>query len=319
MMDAEDRELLARSLAHAVEAAGSGEALDAALADLGWHDAVAADPRTATSLLFDLQGRAGAVSSALDDVLASALGVEVGSVAVVLPPLGAVRPPGRAADPAVLGLGTGALARRGTAVVVTEDDEKLAALMVPVDALALRPIGGLDPALGLVEVTAATLPDAERLDVPPTAWDAAVAAARRALAHELVGTSRAMLTLARDHAVERIQFGRPIAAFQAVRHRLAETLVAVEAADAALDAAWNEPSPSTAVMAKALAGRAGRTTARHCQQVLAGIGFTTDHQLHRYVRRAIVLDELLGSTRTLTAELGAGILASGHLPELPAL
>ena len=52
------------------------------------------------------------------------------------------------------------------------------------------------------------------------------------------GASRTMLDLAREHAVERVQFDRPIAGFQAVRHRLAETLVAIEAADAALDAAW---------------------------------------------------------------------------------
>ena len=47
-------------------------------------------------------------------------------------------------------------------------------------------------------------------------------------------------------------------------------------------------------MAKAVAGRQARTTARHCQQVLAGIGFTTEHPLHHYVRRTLVLDALLG-------------------------
>jgi alkylation response protein AidB-like acyl-CoA dehydrogenase len=128
-----------------------------------------------------------------------------------------------------------------------------------------------------------------------------------------------MLRLARDHAVERVQFGRPIGSFQAVRHRLADTFVAVEAAAAALDAAWDEPSPTTAAMAKAVAGRSARTAARHCQQVLAGIGFTTDHPLHLHVRRAIVLDELLGSARTLTAELGRDILRTRRLPDLPAL
>jgi hypothetical protein len=321
MMDAEDRELLARSLRHAVDT-GSGEALDAALGALGWHDALGADPRTAVSALFELQGRANATSAALDDVLAAALGLEAGTgspAGVVLPPIGTARPPGTADAPAVRGLGTAGLARRDAAVVVAEDDEKLAALVVPVAGLTLRPVEGLDPALGLVEVTGEALAGADRADVAPTGWDAAVAAGRRALAHELVGASRAMLGLARDHAVERVQFGRPIAAFQAVRHRLAETLVVIEAADAALDAAWNEPSPGTAAMAKALAGRGARIAARHCQQVLAGIGFTTDHQLHRYVRRVIVLDELLGSGRTLARELGEEVLRARRLPELPAL
>jgi hypothetical protein len=323
MMDAEDRELLARSLRHAVEG-HSGAALDTALEGLGWREALAADPRPATATLFELQGAANATSSALDDVLAAALGPAVGEgVGVVLPPIGGTGLPGAlagaGAGPTVRGLGTAALGERASAVVVTDDGGKHAALLVPTAALTLRAVGGLDPRLGLVEVTGDGLRDAVRADVGPTGWDAAVAAGRRALGHELVGIARTMLALARDHAVERVQFGRPIAAFQAVRHRLAEALVAIESADAALAAAWDEPSPATAAMAKALAGRGARTAARHCQQVLAGIGFTTDHQLHRYVRRAIVLDELLGSGRTLTRELGEGILRDRRLPELPAL
>ena len=51
--------------------------------------------------------------------------------------------------------------------------------------------------------------------------------------------------------------------------------------------------------------------ARHGQQVLAGIGFTTEHPLHHYVRRALVLDHLLGDSRSLTASLGADLLRPG--------
>jgi len=116
--------------------------------------------------------------------------------------------------------------------------------------------------------------------------------------------------------MERAQFGQVIGKFQAVRHRLAETLVAIEAADAMLGAAWEDGSPTTASVAKALAGRAGRTAARHCQQVLAGIGFTTEHELHRYVRRVLVLDTLFGGSRTLTKELGGELLATQQLPAL---
>ena len=60
-----------------------------------------------------------------------------------------------------------------------------------------------------------------------------------------------MLELAREHAVERVQFGQPIGRFQAVRHRLADTLVVIETAAAMLDAAWLDQSPQTAAMAKA--------------------------------------------------------------------
>jgi alkylation response protein AidB-like acyl-CoA dehydrogenase len=90
--------------------------------------------------------------------------------------------------------------------------------------------------------------------------------------------------------------------------------VAIEAAAALLDAAWEDPSPVTARMAKAFAGRSARTVARHCQQVLAGIGFTTEHPLHLFIRRTIVLDQLLGAGNALTAQLGREILRSGTLP-----
>lgn len=123
-----------------------------------------------------------------------------------------------------------------------------------------------------------------------------------------------MLELARVHALERVQFGRPISTFQAVRHRLADSLVAVEAAASLLDAAWDDPSTKTAGMAKAFAGRSARTVARHCQQVLAGIGFTTEHPLHRFVRRTLVLDQLLGAGSVITHQLGTDMLGSGSLP-----
>ena len=55
------------------------------------------------------------------------------------------------------------------------------------------------------------------------------------------GAARTMLELARQHALERVQFGRPITIFQAVRHRLADSLIALEAADGLLAAAWDEP------------------------------------------------------------------------------
>jgi alkylation response protein AidB-like acyl-CoA dehydrogenase len=50
--------------------------------------------------------------------------------------------------------------------------------------------------------------------------------------------------------------------------------------------------------------------------VLAGIGFTTEHEFHRYVRRVLVLDALFGGSRTLTRELGAELLTNQRLPAL---
>ncbi len=86
-----------------------------------------------------------------------------------------------------------------------------------------------------------------------------LAAGRRALGWWLVGTGRAMLSLARLHALDRVQFGRQIASFQAVRHRLAETLVTLEGAEAALLAAEDDLG---SLLAKAAAGQAALTRGR---------------------------------------------------------
>ena len=143
-----------------------------------------------------------------------------------------------------------------------------------------------------------------------------VAEARLAVGWWLVGSARAMLALARQHALDRVQFGRPIASFQAVRHRLAETLIAIEGAEATLTLPGADNPDLTALLAKAAAGKAALTAAKHCQQVLAGIGFTEEHDLHRHVKRALVLDGLLGSSRELTRRAGAGLRARGSVPRL---
>jgi alkylation response protein AidB-like acyl-CoA dehydrogenase len=149
--------------------------------------------------------------------------------------------------------------------------------------------------------------------VPPTA----LAAGRRAVGWWLLGSGRAMLGLARTHALHRTQFGRPIASFQAVRHRLAETLVALDGAEAVLAAAEDRSAVGPAdvelasLLAKAAAGQAALTAARHCQQVLGGIGFTAEHALHIHVKRALLLDGLLGSARELTREAGRRLMTDG--------
>jgi alkylation response protein AidB-like acyl-CoA dehydrogenase len=317
-MDGEERELFEKGLRH-VAANHSGEALDAALAELGWRDALAADARAAVSLLFELQGAANATSSALDDVVLAALdAAPVPAAGVVLPPLGAWDAPGRVEgeDVAVRGFGTDGLRRRHAAVVVAATGEGHVAAIVETADLELRPVAGIDPSLGMVEVAAGRVRRRDRAPAPAAAWPAALATGQLAVGHELVGAARQMLRLACEHARERVQFGRPIASFQAVSHRLADTRVAIDAAEAALHAAWDDGSPLTAALAKALAGRGARVARRQCQQVLAGIGFTTEHPLHRYVRRTLVLDGLLGDARSLTRWLGDDLLRTRRLPAI---
>jgi hypothetical protein len=313
-MEAAERELFETVVRRATEASSAG-ALEAALDELGWRDALADDRRVAVSVLFESQGAANVTSAALDVLLAAALGPNHADAAVVLPPLRQGAAPGHVSGDrcSVVGLGTAALARCETAIVVSGDGEAATAVAVETRLLERRPVHGLDPALGLVEVSG-DVRSASSAGGEPVDWAAALALGRLALGHELVGAGRSMLELARAHALERVQFGRPIGAFQAVRHRLADAFVAVEAAASLLDASWDDPSPVAAGMAKAFAGRSARTAARHCQQVLAGIGFTTEHPLHRFVRRTLVLDQLLGAGSVLTHQLGTAILGSGSLP-----
>jgi hypothetical protein len=288
--------------------------LDAALDELGWAEALVEQRPVAIAVLFEALGEANATSSALDQVLVAALGVPI-HTAVALPPVRQVEPPGQRAGGRVIvrGLGTRTLAHSESVVVVTRDDTGDRAFVVPASMLKAEPVTGLDPALGLsvlsAELDVASLPTPAEVQ-----WSAATTAGQLALAHELVGAGRGMLELARTHALERIQFGRPIASFQAVRHRLAESLVALEASAALLSAAWDEPSGEGAAMAKGLAGRSARTVARHCQQVLAGIGFTAEHPFHHFFRRTVVLDQLLGASSVLTRQLGSDVLATGALP-----
>jgi alkylation response protein AidB-like acyl-CoA dehydrogenase len=192
------------------------------------------------------------------------------------------------------------------------DGDTHRAAVVPTACLRLEPIGGIDPALGLVRVAAE---DLKVSDAGEADWPRLVASGQVALSYELLGAGRTMLALAREHALTRVQFGQPIAGFQAVRHRLADSLVALEAAEA-LTASAVDPELSTvlAAMAKASAGRAARTVARHAQQVLAGVGFTAEHRFHLFLRRVLALDGLFGDARTLTRALGEELLRTRQLP-----
>lgn len=319
-MDASDRKLFEDSLRELVRA-HSGSPLDKTLAEVGWNEALIEDPRIAISALFEAQGAANATSSALGDVVAAGCGQQrAPGQLVVLPPAGAHQAPGEVFEGAlrVRGLAAAGLDSPEQALVIAQNGDGHVALTLHAADLKLHELQGLDPAAGWLEVIMSG--DLDALAPPrPVMWSGAVAAGQLAVAHELIGVGTEMLQLARGHALTRVQFGRPIAQFQAVRHRLAEAYVAIEGARAAADAAWEAPSPIASTLAKAAAGRAARTVARHAQQVLAGIGFTTEHDFHRHLRRVMVLDSLFGSSRTLAREIGAQVIADRRLPPMLAL
>jgi hypothetical protein len=315
-MDADDLELLDKSVRHALTSEADA---DDALEAIGWSEVLTTEPRDAVSVVFGALGDLNAVTSSLDDVMLDGLGMASalgGSLA--LPPFGGWDPPGTMRDGNldIDGLALARVTSRETLAVPARDGERTVVAIVPTTAVGRITIEGLVPELGLSRLHADAVQPIATETLERGAWDDALIAGRRALATELVAAGRVMLRLAREHALERVQFGRPIAQFQAVRHRLAETYVALEAADAALVSAWDAPAPLTAMLAKSLAGRSTTVAAKHCQQVLAGVGFTSEHALHRYVKRALVLDGLLGSSTRLPQEIGAMLLDTRRLPRL---
>jgi alkylation response protein AidB-like acyl-CoA dehydrogenase len=130
-----------------------------------------------------------------------------------------------------------------------------------------------------------------------------------ALAAEAVGGAEAALDLAVTHAGQRVQFGRPIGSFQAIKHKLADMFVALEGARVALTGALRaadglEPDPGVAALVAGLQCSAAYThITREAIQVLGGIGFTWEHPAHLYFRRAHSSAVLLGTAPAQRAEL----------------
>jgi alkylation response protein AidB-like acyl-CoA dehydrogenase len=144
-------------------------------------------------------------------------------------------------------------------------------------------------------------------DAGPTIGPIAVA-----VAAELVGVSQRAMEMAVEYAKDRQQFGRPIGAYQAVSHRCAQMLLEVESArSAVLYAGWaadHEPEtlPLASAMAKAYASDTGWRVTASSLQVHGGIGFTWEHDLHFFLKRAKADGHLFGTAsehRERVAEL----------------
>lgn len=135
-----------------------------------------------------------------------------------------------------------------------------------------------------------------------------------ALAVEAVGVAGKALDLAVEHAKTREQFGRPIGAFQAVAHQLADVYVQTELARSlAYWAAWcvavgDEQAPLAACAAKAYAAGAGVAACERSIQVHGGLGFTWEHPLHRYYRRALWIEAFAGYPAEQRAEVARALL-----------
>jgi acyl-CoA dehydrogenase-like protein len=135
----------------------------------------------------------------------------------------------------------------------------------------------------------------------PTEVEALLERAWVALSAELLGTTRWLLDRTIAYAKERHQFGRPIGSFQAVQHKLADMALAhqqawsaVYYAAMAIDAA--DPDRHRAAhVAKIMAGEAAKRCAKDGIQIHGGIGYTWEHDLHLYIRRAYGSEHLFGT------------------------
>jgi alkylation response protein AidB-like acyl-CoA dehydrogenase len=120
------------------------------------------------------------------------------------------------------------------------------------------------------------------------------------LANEMVGGAQKVLEMSVEYAKVRVQFGRPIGSFQAIKHKCADMLLEVESAkSAAYYAAWaaaedNEELPVAASLAKAYCSDAYFHAAAENIQIHGGIGFTWEHDAHLYFKRAKSSEILLG-------------------------
>jgi alkylation response protein AidB-like acyl-CoA dehydrogenase len=160
--------------------------------------------------------------------------------------------------------------------------------------------------------------DEARLLAAPLAAAEIIARTRRralaALALEAVGVASQALALGVEHAKSREQFGRPIGAYQAVSHKLADTYVETELARSlAYWAAWciaedDAEAELAAVAAKAYAAEAAVAACERAIQVHGGMGFTWDHPLHRYYKRALWIESFDRSGAAHRAEIAQAIL-----------
>jgi alkylation response protein AidB-like acyl-CoA dehydrogenase len=120
------------------------------------------------------------------------------------------------------------------------------------------------------------------------------------LAAEATGLASKVVELSRDYAKERMQFDRPIGSFQAISHKVADSLLLTEnARSTTYYAAWalEEGAPDArlaAATAKVAGSEAARVVAQNGIQVHGGIGFTWEHDMHLYYRRAKWLELFLG-------------------------
>ncbi|MEZ5502304.1 MAG: acyl-CoA dehydrogenase [Halioglobus sp.] len=201
-------------------------------------------------------------------------------------------------------------------VVVSGSPQAPRVAVVPAAGLAMDEVQHMDQLRRQYRVAGSALPPGQAID--PLAWEQAVRRALVAAAAELVGVGRWLLDSAVAYAQERQQFGRPIGSFQGLQWKLVDAALELERAAAAVswaamcEDAGDPEAKSAAHCAKLEAGSAARRCARTSLQVHGGIGYTWDHGLHFWLRRAYAGDAFMGPSDYHARCLAADLFPAGR-------
>ena len=150
-----------------------------------------------------------------------------------------------------------------------------------------EPLTSMDPTRRLARLRAT---DTAPLGTDPGLADTALLL----LAAEQIGAATRALELTVEYTKERVQFGRPIGSFQALKHRMADLYVTVQTAGAVVDECIGNPAPSTAALAHVMATEAFRDVVGEAVHMHGGIAITAEHDIQLYFKRAHASAQLLG-------------------------
>lgn len=164
-----------------------------------------------------------------------------------------------------------------------------------------QPLTAMDPTRRLARVQQQ---EAEAIGTDPGLADKAAVL----LAAEQIGAAERCLELTVEYAKDRVQFGRPIGSFQALKHRMADLYVTIAAAKAVVSDACEDPTPTNAAAARLAATEALNSVAAEGIQLHGGIAITWEHDMHLYFKRAHGSTHLLDSPQRLLSRLESEVL-----------
>jgi alkylation response protein AidB-like acyl-CoA dehydrogenase len=181
------------------------------------------------------------------------------------------------------------------------------------DTVTLRPCTTIDGSRGLARLASRPAGGGTLLTSDPAAAEAAWQRGVLGTSALLVGLARRMLDLTVDYVKHREQYGVPVGSFQAIKHALANALVAVEfARPMVLAAGWAQAAHAVDAgaqtsAAKVLAADAARLVARTAIQCHGAIGYTTEYDLHLYAKRVWALAPSWGDSAWHRARLATSL------------